>query len=250
MKHLGWLGAVALLAGCSTTKQSSAPTTKAPPEYFKVDSSEAARLGGTVRFEGRAVRGKRITMDAEQACQALHKEPVYEETVITGKSGGLANVFVYVKAGLEGKAFPPAETAVVLEQRGCQFIPRMIGLRAGQPLSVKNSDPVSHNIHPVPKNNRDWNQQQPPEAPDLKRKFAYPEVMIPVKCNIHAWMRSYIGVLDHPFFAVTGLNGTFSLEGLPPGQYVLAAWHEQFGEITQSITLARAGSGTVQFVFR
>src|SRR5574338_202491 len=124
-----------------------------------------------------------------------NKEAVYEDAVQTDKGGGLTNAFGDVKTGLEGKSFAPAETAVVLEQGGSQFIPRVIGLRAGQTLAVKNSDPVSHNVHPVPQNNRDWNQQQPPDAPDLKRRFAYPEVMIPVKCNIHGWMRSYIGVL-------------------------------------------------------
>ncbi|MBI3210897.1 MAG: hypothetical protein HYZ37_18585 [Candidatus Solibacter usitatus] len=225
------------------------PETKASPQYFHVDPATASSVKGKVRLEGKRPAAKRIRMDAEEACQALHKEPVFEEKVLVTKDGGLANVFVYVKEGLEGKVFPPAETAVVLEQRGCQFVPRVMGIRAAQTLAVKNSDPVSHNIHPMPKNNRDWNQQQPPQAPDLQRRFARAEVMIPVKCNVHNWMRSYIGVLDHPFFAVTDADGGFSLEGLPPGSYTLAAWHESFGEITQPLVVASSEPRSTEFVF-
>jgi len=240
----------AVLAGCGTTRQTTPTQAKAAKEYFKTDPATAAHLSGIVLFEGRAAKGKRISMEAEKACQDLHKTPVYDEAVVSGKGGGLANVFVYVKAGLEGKAFPPPENAVVIEQKGCQFIPRVVGLRAGQTLDVKNSDPVSHNIHPQPTSNRDWNQQQPPGAPDLIRRFAHPEVMIPVKCNIHAWMRSYIGVLDHPFFAVTAADGAFSFDGLPPGQYTLAAWHERFGETAQVINLERGERRAMRFTFR
>lgn len=189
-------------------------------------------------------------MDAQPACQALHKAAVLDEQVLVSKTGGLANVFVYVKEGLESKAFAPAQQTVLLEQRGCQFIPRVIALQAGQTLAVRNSDPVSHNVHPKATNNRDWNQQQAPQAPDLERRFAHPEVMIPVKCDVHAWMRSYIGVLDHPFFAVTDTNGNFAIDGLPPGQYNLAAWHEVSGEMTQKVVLQKAETGTVRFVFR
>ena len=137
----------------------------------------------------------------------------------------------------------------MLEQRGCQFIPRVLAIRTGQVLAVKNSDPVSHNVHPMPKNNRDWNQQQPPKAEDLKRKFGFAEVMIPVKCNVHSWMRSYIGVLDHPYFAVTDKDGGFSLKGLPPGKYTVAAWHEKLGEQTSEVTVAKGETGT-DFNFR
>lgn len=239
----------AALAGCGSAP--APPAAEAPPakQFFEVDPAEAAQLSGHVVFLGRASRGKRLTMEAEKACQDLHKDPVFEDPIRTGKGGLLADVFVYVKTGLEGKNFRRPERVVVLDQKGCQFVPRVTGIVASQTLVVKNSDPVSHNIHPVPKNNRDWNQQQPPKSPDLVRRFAYPEVMIPVKCNIHAWMRTYIGVVEHPYFAVTSTDGAFSLDGLPPAEYVLAAWHEQLGELTLAVRLGRGERRTVRFEF-
>jgi plastocyanin len=182
-------------------------------------------------------------MTAETACVAAHAgKPVYDEPVVTGKAGEIANVFVYVKTGLEGKKFEPPKTAVVIEQHGCMFVPRVMGILSGQTLAVKNTDNVSHNINPMPKENREWNQQQSPGAPDIERRFARPEIMIPVKCNVHKWMRSYIGVLDHPYFAVTSSDGSFELKNLPPGDYTVAVWHEQLGGKTQEIHMAASAS--------
>jgi plastocyanin len=250
MRRIATAGLCALLIGCGQRKPVQKSEEKAPVVYFKVDPSEAGSIHGKVQFTGKAPAAKRISMDAEEECKALHKTPVMEQKVVVAKDGGLANVFVYVKAGLEGKTFAPVAESVVLEQRGCQFIPRVLAIRAGQVLAVKNSDPVSHNIHPMPKNNRDWNQQQPPQAPDLQRKFARTDVMIPVKCNIHNWMRAYIGVVENPYFAITKENGEFSLDTLPPGQYTLAAWHESFGEQTASITAKKGETETAAFVFQ
>jgi plastocyanin len=255
MKRPALFAALLIAAGCNGNKPAAgtSPRTsdkKAAPQYLQVNPATAASLQGTVRYQGKAHARKRISMDAEADCARLHPEPVYEERVRTGKQRGLANVFVYVQRGLEGKSFAPTQEAVILEQKGCQFLPRVTGLRTGQTLRVKNSDPVSHNIHPMPKNNRDWNQQQAPGAPDLQRRFGHPEVMIPVKCNIHAWMKSYIGVLEHPYYAVTNDGGEFVIHGLPPGGYTLAAWHEELGEITQAVTAAASRTVTVDFVFK
>ena len=234
------------LAGCSRTEQAA----QRPPEYFKADPANSGSIHGTVRFSGPKPAPKRISMDAEEACEKMQTKPVFAGAISTGKDGALADVFVYVKSGLEGKKFEPVQQAVVLDQRGCQFLPRVIALRAGQMLQVKNSDPVSHNIHPQPKNNREWNQQQAPGSPDLQRKFVYPEVMIPVKCNVHNWMRSYIGVLDHPYFAVTDQSGSFDWNALPAGDYVLAAWHEGLGELTEKVTISKGARQDVTFTFR
>lgn len=188
-------------------------------------------------------------MNAEEDCEKLHAAPVVEQTVVAGADGALAGAVVYIKRGLEGRKFPPPADAVVLDQKGCQFAPRVVALRAGQTLTVRNSDPVSHNIHPMPKNNRDWNQQQPPGAADLQRRFGFAEVMIPVKCNVHAWMRAWIGVFDHPFFAVTTTDGRFAWNGIPPGEYEVAVWHETLGEKAQKITLAPGARETLAFSF-
>jgi plastocyanin len=211
---------------------------KAPePEYFRADPATAVRVSGTVRFTGKAPESKPISMAVDEDCEKLHRTPVSGATVVVDANGSLANALVYVKSGLEGRKFEPVKEAVVLDQRGCMFVPRVVSVRAGQTVAVKNSDPVSHNIHPRPAENREWNQQQPPESPDLQRRFARPEIMIPVRCNVHSWMRAWIAVLDHPFFAVTKEDGAFEWSSLPPGDYTVAVWHETLGEITKTISV-------------
>ena len=237
------------LASCSRPS-AEAPDARRTPEYFRMDAARAGSIHGAVRFVGKKPAVKPISMDAEEACEKMQTKPVYAGGVVTGRSGGLADVFVYIKSGLEGKTFEPVKHAVVLDQRGCQFVPRVIALRAGQTLTVKNSDPVSHNIHPRPRENREWNQQQSPGAPDLQRRFARPEVMIPVKCNVHAWMRSHIGVLDHPYFAVTDDSGSFNWPAVPPGDYVVAAWHGVAGEITEDVRIAKGSTREGTFTLR
>ena len=222
----------------------------APPvAYFQPDPTTASTIAGTVKFLGHVPPAKVISMDAEEACQKLHPKPVYDASLLVSKGGGLANAFVYIKSGLEGKTFAPPQQAVTLTQQGCQFVPRVIALRKGQTLDVKNADPVSHNIHPQPNNNREWNQQQSPGAPGLERRFGFPEVMIPVKCNVHAWMRSYIAVMEHPYFDVSGAHGEFHLAGLPPGNYVVAVWHEQLGELTQTFTVTAKSEPQLSFEY-
>jgi plastocyanin len=251
MKYLLVLACTLAIVGCNRAKEEpSTAKTEVRREYYRVDPASAAKLRGTVRFVGRTPPLKVISMDAEEACEKLHNKPVHFASIVSGKEGELANVFVYVKSGLEDKAFEPPKEAVVLDQRGCMFTPRVVALRAGQTLAVKNSDPVSHNIHPMPQNSREWNQQQSPGAPDLMRRFVRPEVMIPVKCNVHSWMRSYIGVMDHPYFAVTGATGEFEWTALPPGEYTVAAWHEALGELTEKITVAPNAEATLTFIFR
>jgi plastocyanin len=244
---------LALLAmGCSESKPPAAKTgTAAPPEYFRVDASTAGKLRGRITYAGPKPERLAIKMDSDAACSETHAgKPVYDEPVAAGKDGGLANAFVYIQAGLEGKKFEPVPEPVLLDQRGCMFVPRAVGVRAGQVLKLRNSDKVSHNIHPMPKDNREWNESQAPGTPDAERKFARGEVMIPVKCNIHKWMRAYIGVVDHPYFAVTGPDGSFELANIPPGEYTIAVWHEKLGDQTRQVRLPASGSEAVDFQFK
>jgi hypothetical protein len=216
-----------------------------------VDASTAGTLHGRIVFHGVKPAPKKIAMDTEAACVKAHDgKPVYEESVVVGKKGGLANAFVYIQKGLEGKTFEPVPQPVMLDQHGCMFVPRAIGMQSGQTLDVKNSDTVSHNIHPMPKNGREWNEQQSPQAPDLHRKFVRPEVMIPVKCDVHSWMRAYIGVVEHPYFAVTGEDGSFEMKNVPPGDYTVAVWHEKLGDQTQQVHLANSANQSVDFTYQ
>ena len=256
MKNALVIGAALLTAACGNAdkeeKKAAAPAPAATPvEYFHVDPASAGTVAGAILYKGAKPAHEIISMDAEQGCvQANAGKPVADPSILTGKDAGLANAFVYIQTGLEGKKFEPVTTPVVLDQKGCMFIPRVIGMRAGQTIDMKNGDSVAHNIHPMPQNNREFNQEQAPNAPDAEHKFARPEVMIPVKCNIHAWMRAWIGVVDHPYFAVTGPDGAFELKNVPPGDYTIRVWHEKLGDQTQQVHLAAAGKAAVNFTYR
>lgn len=238
---------VAMVCGCSRTASKDAGKQveeKPAAAVFQVDPSTATVVKGVIRMEGKAPPSKPIDMSEDPTCVAAHHGKAYDESLVVGKGGGVADAFVYVKGGLEGKSFAVPPTPVVLDQRGCWFRPRVLGIQVGQELKVVNSDPVTHNIHPMAEVNREWNHSQGPGDAPLARKFMKPEVMIKVKCNIHNWMHAYIGVVDSPYFAVSGTDGTFEIRNLPPGNYVVGVWHETLGTQEQQVT-TRAGSSAV-----
>jgi len=241
-------------AGCSGSKPSepAAKSGTAPKvEYFHVDAATAGKLRGRIVYEGPKPTRRVIPMESDIKCNQEHAgNPAYDEPVKVGKDGGLANAFVYIQTGLEGKKFEPVAQPVILDQRGCMFVPKALGIQAGQALELRNSDQVSHNVHPVPKNNREWSESQAPGTPDVQHKFARTEVMVPVKCNIHQWMHAYIGVVEHPYFAITGPDGSFDLSNVPPGDYTLAVWHEKLGDQTKQVHLAASANEAVDFTYR
>ena len=247
MKYLAIL-AVFVLAGCATK---TPPPAEAGPkvDYFMVDFRKAGAISGQVTLRGRPPAREAIRIDEDPACVQLNPKGMRTETVVTGAGGALANAFVYVKRGLEGKQFapPPATATVVIDQHYCRFAPRMLGIRAGQTLRVTNSDPLTHNIHPMPKMNRDWNQSQPEGAPALERRFVRPELMVRVKCNVHSWMRAYVNVMEHPYFAITGPDGAFELRHVPPGDYTLEALHEKLAPQEINVHVDAAGRSTAAF---
>jgi plastocyanin len=140
-------------------------------------------------------------------------------------------------------------TAVVLDQKGCRYVPHVLGVQVGQPVEVLNSDPTLHNVHAVPMSNSEFNTGQPLQGMKRAHTFTAREVMVPFKCDVHPWMHAYIGVLDHPFFAVSGADGSFQLTGLPPGTYTIEAWHETLGARTQTVTIGAKETGNVAFSF-
>ena len=213
------------------------------------NSVDLATLTGVVKFEGKLPGAAIINMHADPQCAKQHNAPIFSQELLTDAKGGLQNVLVFVADGLGDRAFSQPSESVVVDQKGCMYQPHVLAMRANQTLEVMNDDPTSHNVHPVPANNREWNKAEPPGS-RVEATFSREEIAIPVKCNIHPWMRSYIAVLKHPYFAVTGQDGSFDLRGLPPGTYLIEAWHEKLGTATQKITVDAGETKTVDFVFK
>jgi plastocyanin len=190
---------------------------------------------------------REIDMSANPACQKAHTTPALSEEVITNANGALANAFVWIKDGVPPGTWAIPAKAAVVDQQGCIYKPHVSGVVIGQQVEFRNSDETNHNIHPLPRSNQEWNESQPPKGSPKLKTFDGEEIMIPVKCNVHPWMRAYIGVVRHPFFAVTGEDGTFSIAGLPPGKYTVEAWHERYGRQTMDVIVAAKDSKTVDF---
>jgi plastocyanin len=212
-------------------------------------AAPVATVRGIVRFEGKIPAPRAISMAADPSCAKQHPSPVMAQEVIADSNGDLQNAIVFVSEGLGDRKFDPPAQPLVVEQKGCMYQPHVLAVRANQKLELVNDDPTSHNIHPVPANNREWNKAEPPGA-KLEDSFAREEIAIPVKCNVHPWMRGYIAVFKHPYFAVTGKNGSFDLSDLPPGTYTIKAWHEKLGTATQTVTIGANETKEINFVFK
>lgn len=171
-----------------------------------------------------------------------------EQVVID--DGHLANVLVYVKQGLPDAAYDPPKHTLSIRQEGCRYVPHMAAVMVGQPVQFEDDDQTLHNIHPMPKNNPEWNQSQMPHSQPLEKTFSRPELMIPVKCNQHPWMHMYLSVIGSPYFAITSKDGRFSLQGLPPGTYTIAAVQEKYGERTQTITVGAKEDKNLNFSYQ
>lgn len=244
---------VAMETGCSNKPAATpVPSSGAQPavSYFKVDATTSGSITGTVRYAGKKPARKLIDMSEDPACVEAHHGKAFDESLIVSANGALANAFIYVKTGLEGKNFEAPATPVTIDQSGCWFRPRIMGIQTNQVLQVTNSDPVTHNIHPMAEINREWNHSQGPGDAPLSRKFVKREVMIRVKCNIHSWMHAYIGVLDHPYFAVSKEDGNFAIKNLPPGTYTLAVWQENLGMQEQEVTVSPRNDTMSNFTFK
>jgi plastocyanin len=247
MRTLVCLAAVASLAvACGGGQPSSSETAPAAPVTNPVDPATAAAVTGKVSFMGTPPPAERILMSSDPRCMNADAKT---ETVMVSADGSLQNVFVYVKDGLGNLKFPVPTAALVLDQKGCQYRPHVFGVQAGQPIEILNSDPTLHNIHAWPQTNQEFNLGQAIQGMKDTHVFTTPEIMVPFRCDVHKWMNSFVGVVAHPFFAVTGGDGAFRLEGLPPGTYTIEAWHEKFGTRTASVTVGAKESKDVAFTF-
>lgn len=214
------------------------------------DAAQAgATISGTIKFTGTRPVMAKIDMSDEPVCKGKYPAAPTKEDVIVNANGTLDNVFVYVKAGLPaGFKAPAVATPVVLDQDGCRYHPHVFGIMVGQSLSIKNSDGIAHNIKAKGVKNRPFNISQPTTM-TTPRTFTAPEVMVPLECSVHGWMKAFVGVMPNPFFAVSGANGTFSIKGLPPGTYTIEAWHERYGVQTATVTVAGTATKTQDFTF-
>lgn len=205
-------------------------------------------ITGTIHFAGKAPARNQIDPSSDVECVKSNPKLLTDDVLVT--KGKLANVFVYVTGGaLDDYTFEPPAQPAVLDQQGCRFVPRMVGVQVGQPLNVLNSDTTTHNVNVQSKNNFKGNQSHAAGGPPIVRTFARAEMLIPIKCNMHPWMKAFVNVMKHPFFAVSSRDGSYRLEGLPPGDYTLVARHERFGEKTMQVTIVPYEMRSLDFTF-
>jgi plastocyanin len=245
-----WGGACALAAAivaasCGGQKQ-AAPG--AAPNAKRVDAATAATVAGQVIFEGRVPASRPIDVSSDRACANENPNGVAPDELVVD-NGALDNVFVYIKDSMSDYGFDVPADAVKLDQRGCRFVPHVAAVQVGQPLTISNSDDTAHNVHALPAVNQGFNRGQALKNMADTKVFTKREVMIPFKCDIHPWMHAYVGVMDHPYFAVTSGGGRFELKNLPPGTYTIEAWHEKLGTQAQQVTIAAKESKTITFKF-
>lgn len=256
-----WLGLIATLSllslasSCSKTPEPEGP--QGPTGKVFAPKGDEGTVSGKISYTGAAPEAKKIDTSADAACTSKSPNLTTEDWLV--KDGKLANTYVYIKDGtladgskIGDYSFETPSTPAALDQNGCHYKPHVLGVMVNQPITISNSDPTTHNIHFTPKSNPDWNQSQPNGATPLTHKLARAEALVPVKCNQHPWMKSYVGVSKHPFFAVSGEDGSFTLKGVPPGKYTVVAWHEGGAngtEKTMEVTVPAKGAATADFSF-
>jgi plastocyanin len=237
-----------LLWGCSKSQpapESSSASSSAKTVTISIDAATAGTISGVVSLKGQPPKMKPLDMTADPGCPT-GPQPA---EVVGAKGGKLANVFVYVKEGLPQGNFAVPTDPVVLDQKGCRYNPHVLGIMAGQPLKITNTDTADHNIHDMPGNNPAFNESQMPTDQPIIKKFSNAEMMIPVQCNQHPWMRAYINVMSHPYYAASAADGTFEIKNLPPGEYTIAAVHEKFGEQTSKVKVGPKENAKAAFVY-
>ena len=238
---------LASAVACGGGSDSSSDAPAAAPAAPAFDPATAGNVSGMVMLNGELPAAEDLMMNSDPVC-AMSATDTQSSTFV-GSDGHLGNVFVYVKEGLEGQRFPAATGTVELNQQGCRYTPHVMGIQVGQTFEIVNSDPTLHNIHATPAANDEFNMGQPIQGMRFERTFDSVEVMVPFKCDVHGWMNAYIGVLDHPYFAVTAADGMFDISTLPPGDYVIEAWHEALGTQTQNVSVATGQTAEVSFSF-
>jgi plastocyanin len=239
--------ATGLLAGCSSPTPTATPAevTAAP------DPGSVGTVTGRVTVDGTVPAPAIIRLDADPKCAAMvGGGQRADESIVIGEGNTLQNVFVYVKDGLPPRMYPIPTAPVVLDQEQCRYVPRVLGIQVGQQLTIRNGDALLHNVRSEGVINEPFDVGTPVQGMEVPRTFATREVMVPFKCNVHAWMHAYVGVLEHPFFAVSDEAGRFAIDQLPPGTYTLEFWHERFGTATQQVTVSAQETRDLTFSYK
>ena len=229
--------AASLAAACGGGSEPTAPATTAAAPAATDTADGPGVITGTITYDGTPPASRPLPMDSDPKCVPM--AGAVSERLLVGPGNGLQNVFVWVKDGLGPRTYAVPSTPVMLDQQGCQYIPHVFGAQVGQTIKVANSDAALHNVHALPKHNREFNFSQPTKVPPVDRVFTQPEIGIPLKCDVHGWMNAYASVVPHPFFAVTGADGRFEIKGLPAGSFTIELWHETLG--VQSLTVTVDG---------
>jgi len=243
-------GAAAFLVACGggdagsdgASSEGGADADAAPT----LDPATTGSVAGTITYTGTDVEPVAIDMSEEPTCAEQHDGQPMRDPVIVSGDGGLRNAFVYIREGLPDQDWGAPGGAATLDQEGCEYLPHVLGVRTGQDLDIVNSDGLLHNINASPEVNRGFNISQPTNMTST-RDFSQQEIMVPVRCDVHGWMEAYVGVVAHPFFAVSGDDGTYRIEGLPAGDYTIGIWHEELGEREMAVTVTAQQESTADF---
>lgn len=238
---------VLLLAAVGCKKPSNSAPEPAK-NYTTIDWTNSGTISGTIHFTGKPPQRIAIDMGQDPVC-SLAPANLTEQFVT--ENGGLENVFVYVKVGLGSKAYAPPSSPVVMDQKGCRFVPHVVGVMAGQPIQFTNSDATMHNVHMIPtiSTNQSVDVSQPPNGSPETRTLSTPELMIPVRCNNHPWMEGFINVVSNPFYAVSGEDGHFTIKGVPPGSYTIVSDHQVLGQKTTEVTVSAGKTSIIDISY-
>jgi len=241
---------IALAAAACGTATPAATTAATPAlQTKKVDAATAGSVTGKVTLNGPAPAPEMLRVAVDETCISAMGTSAKSDAILVGADGAIQNALVYIKDTLSDYSFDVPTAPVVLDQKGCRYSPRVFGVRVGQPLEMVNSDATMHNVHSMPMVNQEFNRGTPKQNDRFTQIFTAPEQMVLFKCDLHAWMRAYGGVMPHPFFQVTGADGAFAINGIPPGKYELAVWTEKLGSTSQTIELGNSQSLTLNFTF-